>query len=299
MVAVVVGTRVDGGLDDSVGYGGINRFYDVGAVQELLQIRGFYKDRRIDRSCGPYTIAAIREFQKDYVMRNPDGLIQPGKRTWQQLINPALILRVGPPADATAVVLKPAVAAGQAAGALPAGIRWPLERNIIRKGAESNTFGEVRGNNVHQGWDFQADTGTPCYAIGSGKVVRAIGTEPDEYKQYSLGNIVIIKLNSSPLPDHPHLYVVYAHLKNGSVPEKLLKKDAPVDAGDIIGKAGVSGNCKYKEAWVKNGVPREEQHLHFEIRTKEHPGRLLNDRISPMKIFGLPPKSSPVISPLK
>jgi murein DD-endopeptidase MepM/ murein hydrolase activator NlpD len=218
--------------------------------------------------------------------------------TWKKLKNQDLNLhkRVGPPPGATAAVLVPAVAAGQAAGALPAGIRWPLERNIIRKGAESNTFGKVRGDKVHQGWDFQADTGTPCYAIGSGEVVHAIGTEPDEYKKKSLGNIVIIKLNPSPLPDHPDLYVAYAHLKNGSV---SLKKGDPVDAGDIIGQAGVSGNCKYKEEWKKPGVeiPREEQHLHFEIRTKEHPGPLLEDRISPMKIFGRPPKSSPVISP--
>jgi murein DD-endopeptidase MepM/ murein hydrolase activator NlpD len=189
-------------------------------------------------------------------------------------------------------------ASGNAPRILPAGIRWPLERNIIRKGTENNTYGWVRdgGATPHQGWDFQADTGTPCYAIGNGKVVYVEKNHSDSYVKSSFGNIVVIELDPSPLPAYPKLYAAYAHLKSGSI---SVSAGDSVRAGQTIGQAGVSGNCKYKDAWQKNGVPKEEQHLHFEIRTKARVGRGLDGRISPMEIFGLPPKRSPVISPLE
>src|SRR6478752_7133816 len=54
-------------------------------------------------------------------------------------------------------------------------IQWPLAHNMIRRNKVSNTFGMVRHNadgttRPHQGWDFEAAIGTPCFAIADGKV---------------------------------------------------------------------------------------------------------------------------------
>jgi murein DD-endopeptidase MepM/ murein hydrolase activator NlpD len=98
------------------------------------------------------------------------------------------------------------------------------------------------------------------------------------------------------LPAHSKLYAAYAHLKSGSIPVDV---GDLVHSGQVIGQAGVSGNAKYKSAWRgTSGVPVEEQHLHFEIRTEARPGLGLGGRISPMKIFGLPPKKSPLTDPI-
>jgi murein DD-endopeptidase MepM/ murein hydrolase activator NlpD len=288
-------------LVDSVGLGGINRPDDVETVQKLLQLKGYYRDScgpcRIDRSCGIFTVQAIKQFQAKYVTLKPDGLITPGAMAWKKLIEPNPLARVGHPSSPVDTRLAPVYPL--ATVALPAGIRWPLERNIIRRGLESNTFGEVRGpGRVHQGWDFQANVGTPCYAIGKGKVVHVVkNIDDNKYIDDSFGNIVVIELDTSPLPDHPKLYAAYAHLKSGSISVNVGDK---VEAGRVIGEAGVSGNARYKNAWKgPNGVvPKDEQHLHFEIRTKMPPGKKLEGRISPMKIFGSPPKKSPVTDPI-
>ncbi|MDR2093667.1 MAG: peptidoglycan DD-metalloendopeptidase family protein, partial [Azoarcus sp.] len=276
---------------------GFNNPEDVKAVQQLLQDKGFYK-YDVDKRCGMLTIQAIKKFQEAYVIQTPDGLISPGRNTWKKLAdpNPNPIRRTGPRANPSDLRLVPVAPAAGTTRTLPAGIRWPLERNIIRRGAESNTYGNVRSGGVHQGWDFQADTGTPCYAIGDGKVVYVVKNLSDDYIPRSFGNIVVIELNPSPLSAYPKLYAAYAHLKSGSIP---VNAGDSVSAGQVIGQAGVSGNCKYMNAWRINGVPREDQHLHFEIRTRQPPGNQLDGRISPMEIFGVPPKHSPVISPLE
>jgi hypothetical protein len=295
MVAVVAGNRVVGCLDASVGQGGFNRPDDVGVVQQLLKNRGHYLESRIDKVCGIFTIQAIKQFQGKYVMHNPDGLIQPGKQTWEKLVSYHLFPRVGTPTNPTALVLVP-VAPAQVARTLPAGIRWPLERNRIRRGLMINTFGEnIRGvGRSHQGWDFQADTGTPCYAIGDGKVAYAEKNHSDNFdRDRAFGNIVVIELRSISLPTHPKLYAAYAHLKSGSISVNV---GDSVSIGQVIGQAGVSGNCKYRVAWQTGGVPVEEQHLHFEIRTEARPGRGIGGRVSPMEIFGPPPLHDTIIS---
>jgi hypothetical protein len=170
-------------LVDPVGLGGINRPDDVETVQKLLQLKGYYKDScgpcRIDRSCGIFTVQAIKQFQAKYVMLKPDGLITPGTMAWKKLIDPNPLARVGHPSSPVDTRLAPVYPL--ATVALPTGIRWPLERNIIRRGLESNTFGNVRNGRPHQGWDFQANIGTPCYAIGKGKVVHVEKAYSDDY----------------------------------------------------------------------------------------------------------------------
>jgi hypothetical protein len=70
-------------LSASVGSGGKNYPKDVELVQRLLTKAG-QDPGKIDRSCGPKTIAAIKAFQKGF-MPKPDGLVQPGKTTIRKL----------------------------------------------------------------------------------------------------------------------------------------------------------------------------------------------------------------------
>lgn len=67
----------------SVGENGENRKEDVTLVQTLLKAKKLYLSD-IDGDCGSITIAAIRAFQATF-LSSPDGLIEPGKTTWQKL----------------------------------------------------------------------------------------------------------------------------------------------------------------------------------------------------------------------
>lgn len=70
-------------IQSSVGEGGVNSRDDVLLVQGLLNGKGVNAGSE-DGICGPKTIAAIREFQSAF-MTSPDGLIEPGHRTWAKL----------------------------------------------------------------------------------------------------------------------------------------------------------------------------------------------------------------------
>jgi D-alanyl-D-alanine carboxypeptidase len=70
-------------ISRSVGQGGQNLAADVTTVQALLRGRGF--DPSESGTCDAATIAAIRAFQAGF-MTSPDGLIEPGRRSWQQLL---------------------------------------------------------------------------------------------------------------------------------------------------------------------------------------------------------------------
>jgi murein DD-endopeptidase MepM/ murein hydrolase activator NlpD len=86
----------------------------------------------------------------------------------------------------------------------------------------------------HQGVDLDAETGDDVYAAASGRVVYA-------GRQKGYGRIVII--------DHGRdISTVYAHLS-----KTLVKQGERVEAGQRIGKVGVSGNAT-------------GSHLHFELR---------------------------------
>lgn len=67
----------------SVGEKGKNLHEDVVLVQSLLKSRGF-DPGKIDGVCGTDTICAIRQFQGTF-LAHPDGLIEPGRSTWQRL----------------------------------------------------------------------------------------------------------------------------------------------------------------------------------------------------------------------
>jgi murein DD-endopeptidase MepM/ murein hydrolase activator NlpD len=86
----------------------------------------------------------------------------------------------------------------------------------------------------HEGMDFAADTGTPVYATGDGRVAEA------GWKS-GYGNAIDI--------NHGYNYVTrYAHLS-----QILVKPGQEVKRGDLIGKVGNTGKST-------------GSHLHYEVR---------------------------------
>lgn len=145
-------------------------------------------------------------------------------------------------------------------------IVWPLAFNVIRRRSQNNTFGMVRKRadgtpRPHQGWDFEARLGTPAYSIADGTIefIRNSG-------DYGLQLCLSFKL------DNETLYAFYAHLQKTVVTEGMAVK-----RNTIICLTGESGNAA--------GMPLEDQHLHFEIRTTETPRPGLQDRLSPLHVF--------------
>jgi hypothetical protein len=76
-------------IDASVGAGGVNKPADVRIVQQLLNQHMLALGLPllvVDSECGDNTIKALRQYQKDVVgLSNPDGLVDPGGRTWKAL----------------------------------------------------------------------------------------------------------------------------------------------------------------------------------------------------------------------
>lgn len=145
-------------------------------------------------------------------------------------------------------------------------IGWPLKHNRIRRGSVSNTFGMVRrkadgSKRPHQGWDFEAAVGTPCFAIADGAVAMT-------YFSKDYGNVAVLSFEH----DGQMRFAAYAHLSAIDV-----KTGLRVTKGQRIGLTGDSGNAK--------GMAGPDQHLHFEIRTEPRPGLGLAGRVSPLEIF--------------
>ena len=152
-------------------------------------------------------------------------------------------------------------------------IDWPLDKNIIRRNDDNNTFGLVRRNvdgspRPHQGWDFYAKAGTPCYAIADGKV-EYVGNAN------ALGLLIVVSIGAT------GKYAAYAHLSQATV-----KAGDRVLLGQLIGRTGNSGNAK--------DMKGEDEHLHFEIRDKPLTGLGLADRMSPIEVFGICPLNNPI-----
>lgn len=144
-------------------------------------------------------------------------------------------------------------------------IGWPLDINVIRKNSSNNTFGMVRKNTdgserPHQGWDFYAKEGTPCYAISNGEVKHV-------EERGALGLMVVISIAGT------GKHAAYCHLSRSTVHvgDRVL-------LGELIGLTGNSGNAV--------GMVGADQHLHFEIREQVITGTGLAGRISPLEVFG-------------
>ena len=145
---------------------------------------------------------------------------------------------------------------------------WPLNSNIIRKNCVSNTFGMVRRNadgtaKPHQGWDFYARRGTLVFAVADGTIEHM--TLDHDY-----GYTILINHGDS-------IYSFYAHLSS----DRFRKVGDKVTRGQLIAQTGTSGNAE--------GLPADEEHLHFEIRTQAAVGYGLTGRKSPLAIYAVCP----------
>ena len=172
------------------------------------------------------------------------------------VIDESALVMAKPPASPAEASNPPSVAGN--------GIGWPLARNVIRRGIENNTFGMVRngGTRPHQGWDFEAPAGTPCFAISDGKVELV-------YESIDYGKVAVLAF---PFKGR-NLYAAYAHLSAIEV-----KDGQAVAKGQRIGLTGNTGNARTMRG--------PDQHLHFEIREVPRPGKGLSGRKSPMEVFG-------------
>jgi len=141
----------------------------------------------------------------------------------------------------------------------------PLETMQIVRNRANNLFGKVRSDGSkpnsknHQGFDYYALSGTEIRAVSNG-VVKKIVNPPDE----DYGMQIVIKIDNS------EYYAFYAHLSEIAtdvISNSIVKK------GEIIGKTGISGNAK--------NCKGNDQHLHFECRTKLRTEQGLEGRVSP------------------
>jgi len=93
----------------------------------------------------------------------------------------------------------------------------------------------TKARKMHKGMDFTSPRGTPVYATGNGRVIRA------DNKSTGYGNHIRI--------DHGYGYVtLYAHLSKYNV-----RKGQRVKRGDLIGFVGSTGRS-------------QAPHLHYEVR---------------------------------
>ncbi len=108
-----------------------------------------------------------------------------------------------------------------------------LTRMASGYGWRSDPFTKAR--KMHKGMDFTSPRGTPIYATGNGKVIRA------DNRSTGFGKHVRI--------DHGFGYVtLYAHMSKYNV-----KKGQKVKRGDLIGYVGSTGRS-------------QAPHLHYEVR---------------------------------
>jgi murein DD-endopeptidase MepM/ murein hydrolase activator NlpD len=207
----------------------------------------------------PRTIIERNKLQEPYSIQPGQTLEVPGARVVEPSSPPAAETRTaaaspsGPPAPVTKETLAPPPgttqgeppnpakpAAGEptplappAATAPPAGptphFEWPLRGKIL------TTYGAGANGQKSDGIEIAAEKGAPVKAAEGGKVVY-VGSDVAQY-----GNLVLV--------EHSAGYIT-AYGNNDQI---LVAKDDHVTKGQVIAKAGNSGNA---------ASPR----LHFEIR---------------------------------
>ncbi len=120
-----------------------------------------------------------------------------------------------------------------------------LTRMASGFGWRSDPFTKAR--KMHRGMDFTAPKGTPIYASGDGKIIRADNNSSGYGKHIRI--------------DHGYGYIsLYAHMSKYNV-----KKGQKVKRGDLIGFVGNTGRS-------------EGPHLHYEVWKDK-------DRINPINFY--------------
>ncbi len=120
-------------------------------------------------------------------------------------------------------------------------------------GYRSDPFTKIK--KFHAGMDFSTDVGTPIYATGDGKVIRA------NNRLSGYGNLIEI--------DHGYGYLTrYAHLSKYNV-----KQGQTVKRGDIIGYSGSTGRSSgphlHYEVHYQGNVVNPINYYYGEISAKE------------------------------
>lgn len=146
------------------------------------------------------------------------------------------------PFEATLVALQPRIAETTRLQSISEAL--PVGRPMAKEIEFTSNFGYrvdpfTRGPAMHTGSDFRAETGTPIYATGAGKVITA------EYSG-GYGNLVEI--------DHGNgLVTRFAHMS------AIVATDGQtVQAGTLIGRVGTTGRST-------------GPHLHYETRLHDEP----------------------------
>nr|WP_295872726.1 peptidoglycan DD-metalloendopeptidase family protein [uncultured Chitinophaga sp.] len=123
-------------------------------------------------------------------------------------------------------------------------------------------FIEGRKSGKHQGLDLYVPQGSNVYACVN-------GTISNYYYSESYGHTVTLNGDYG----GSNYYFFYAHLQC----RPLFEPGDNVHAGAIIGYSGKTGNAKDLRA--------EQEHLHFEIRVKEHVERGFDGRMDPLSVI--------------
>jgi|688.fasta_scaffold246123_2 hypothetical protein len=118
----------------------------------------------------------------------------------------------------------------------------------------------------HQGIDLAVPPGEPIFAVEKGTVV-------DIRVSADYGKVLCLKVDEGALKDK---FFFYAHLNKVSV-----KKGDKVEAGDILGLTGSTGNASAQTTVAKGS------HLHFEGREIMMAGLGLAGRFDPLPLIRL------------
>jgi murein DD-endopeptidase MepM/ murein hydrolase activator NlpD len=200
-------------------------------------------------------LAKANKIEPHTLVKVGDRIVIPGVRGTQAALKPAATVAEQPkPAAAPKVATVPAAPAATPSAAMvtpaahepelpktkadvTAGLpkfRWPVNGRVI------TAFGPKPSGQQNDGINVSVPEGTPIKAAEDGVVAYA----GNELKTY--GNLVLVR--------HSNGYVTaYAHAS-----EIMVKRDDPVKRGQIIAKAGQTGNV---------AAPQ----LHFEIRKGSTP----------------------------
>jgi murein DD-endopeptidase MepM/ murein hydrolase activator NlpD len=200
-------------------------------------------------------LARANRIEPHTMVKVGDRIVIPGVRPTQAALKPAATVAEQPkPAAAPKVAAAPAAPAPAPSAAMvtPAAhepeppkaktditaampkFRWPVNGRVI------TAFGPKPSGQQNDGINVSVPEGTPIKAAEDGVVAYA----GNELKTY--GNLVLVR--------HSNGYVTaYAHAS-----EIMVKRDDPVKRGQIIAKAGQTGNV---------AAPQ----LHFEIRKGSTP----------------------------
>jgi len=200
-------------------------------------------------------LAKANKIEPHTMVKVGDRIVIPGVRPTQAAVKPAATVAEQPkPAATPKVATVPAAPAATPSAAMvtpaahepepaktkadvTAGLpkfRWPVNGRVI------TAFGPKPSGQQNDGINVSVPEGTPIKAAEDGVVAYA----GNELKTY--GNLVLVR--------HSNGYVTaYAHAS-----EIMVKRDDPVKRGQIIAKAGQTGNV---------AAPQ----LHFEIRKGSTP----------------------------